>query len=83
MRYTSSRSGHRRLEEMLPFSAVEPPLRFSSIVHDFNNLLTQVLTILEELQARRAGTSGSLRSSTVRYTAHFVPRSLLGNFSTL
>ena len=33
----------------------------SSIVHDFNSLLTPVLTILEELQSRRAGTSRQLR----------------------
>ncbi|CAH2395192.1 hypothetical protein MES5069_1000007 [Mesorhizobium escarrei] len=30
-------------------------------MHDFNSLLTPVLTILEELQARRAGTSRQLR----------------------
>ena len=62
MRYTSSQSGHRRPEESVaPFSAVEPRLRLSSIVHDFNNLLTPVLTILEELQARRVGTSRQVR----------------------
>ena len=62
MRYTSSQSAHRRLEESVaPFSAVEPRLLLSSIVHDFNSLLTPVLTILEELQSRRAGTSRQLR----------------------
>ncbi|CAH2407409.1 Histidine kinase [Mesorhizobium ventifaucium] len=62
MRYTSSHSSDRRLEEpVAPFSAAVPPLCLSSIVHDFNSLLTPVLTILEELQARRAGTSRQLR----------------------
>ena len=41
-------------------SAAEPRLRLSSIVHDFNSLLTPVLTILEELQGRRVGTSRQL-----------------------
>ena len=62
MRYTSSQSGNRRPEESVaPFSAAEPRLRLSSIVHDFNNLLTPVLTILEELQGRRVGTSRQLK----------------------
>ena len=62
MRYTSSQSSDRRLEEpVAPFSAVEPRVCLSSIVHDFNSLLTPVLTILEELQARRVGTFRQLR----------------------
>ena len=42
---------------MPPLIGSDPRLVLSSIVHDFNNLLTPVVTILEELQRRRAGTS--------------------------
>jgi signal transduction histidine kinase len=62
VQYTSSQPGNRRPEESVaPFSSAEPRLRLSSIVHDFNNLLTPVLTVLEELQARRGGTSKQVR----------------------
>jgi signal transduction histidine kinase len=62
VRYTSSQYDSRRPEEpVAPLSAAEPRLYLSSIVHDFHNLLTPVLTILEELQARRVGTSRQRR----------------------
>ena len=62
MPYMSSPSGHRAPEETAaPLSAAEPRLHLSSIVHDFNSLLTPVLTILEELQGHRVGTSRQLK----------------------
>ena len=42
-------------------SATDPRLRLLSIVHDFNNLLTPIVTILEELQGRHVGTSRQLK----------------------
>ena len=56
--YTSSQSSHRGSDESVPPQmGTDPRLLLLSIVHDFNNLLTPVVTILEELQRRRAGTS--------------------------
>jgi signal transduction histidine kinase len=40
--------------------ATDPRLLLASIVHDFNNLLTPVVSILDELQARGAGTHRQL-----------------------
>jgi signal transduction histidine kinase len=39
----------------------DPRLLLSSVLHDFNNLLTPVVTVLEELQGRYVGTSKQLR----------------------
>lgn len=60
MRDTSSQFSHNG-----PDGAVPPHTRIdtrllSSIVHDFNNLLTPVVIVLEDLQRRRAGTSREL-----------------------
>ena len=41
--------------------ATDPRQLLASIVHDFNNLLTPVVSILEELQARGTGTSRQLK----------------------
>jgi signal transduction histidine kinase len=56
--YTSSQSSHGGSDESAPpYMGTDPRLLLSYIVHDFNNLLTPVVTILEELQRSRAGTS--------------------------
>ncbi|NGO55957.1 ATP-binding protein [Allomesorhizobium camelthorni] len=39
----------------------DPRMLLASIVHDFNNLLTPIVTILEELQGRHVGTSRQLK----------------------
>src|SRR5262249_12448998 len=49
----------RPAEAALP--AMDPRQLMASIVHDFNNLLTPVVSILDELQARGAGTPRQLR----------------------
>jgi signal transduction histidine kinase len=41
--------------------ATDPRLLLASIVHDFNNLLTPVVAILDELQGRGAGTPRQLQ----------------------
>ncbi|KUM27223.1 hypothetical protein AU467_02170 [Mesorhizobium loti] len=41
--------------------AADPRLLLASIVHDFNNLLTPVVSVLDELQGRGAGTPRQLR----------------------
>jgi signal transduction histidine kinase len=43
-----------------PYMQIDPRLLLSSIVHDFNNLLTPVVNILEELQLRRDNTRREL-----------------------
>ena len=42
-------------------TAPDPRLILASIVHDFNNLLTPVVSVLDELQGRRAGTPRQLQ----------------------
>jgi signal transduction histidine kinase len=60
--WTSSQSGQRGSDgSMPPYTGTDPRLLLSSILHDFNNLLTPIMTTLEELQGRRAGTSRQLR----------------------
>lgn len=54
-------SSYRGADE--PITAVattDPWLLLASIVHDFNNLLTPIVNILEELQSRSHGTSRQL-----------------------
>jgi signal transduction histidine kinase len=41
--------------------AADPRLLLASIVHDFNNLLTPVVSVLDELQGRRTGTPRQLQ----------------------
>jgi signal transduction histidine kinase len=54
-------SGYRGSEAVPTVTATDPRLLLSSIVHDFNNLLTPIVTILEELQARHVCTSRQLK----------------------
>ncbi|QLL64238.1 sensor/response regulator hybrid (plasmid) [Sinorhizobium mexicanum] len=54
-------SGGRGSEAVPAVTATDSRLLLSSIVHDFNNLLTPIVTILEELQARHVGTSRQLK----------------------
>jgi signal transduction histidine kinase len=54
-------SGDRDSEAIPAVAATDSRLLLSSIVHDFNNLLTPIVTILEELQARHVGTSRQLK----------------------
>lgn len=62
MEYSSSQYGYCRPDESgAPTGAKEPRRLLWSIVHDFDKLLTPVLTILQELQERRAGTSRQIR----------------------
>ena len=39
----------------------DPRLLLATIVHDFNNFLTPIVTILEELQSQNVGTARQLR----------------------
>ncbi|WP_167458778.1 sensor histidine kinase [Mesorhizobium kowhaii] len=43
-----------------PYMQIDPRLLLSSIVHDFNNQLTPIVNILEELQRRRDSTGREL-----------------------
>jgi signal transduction histidine kinase len=54
-------SGDSGSEAIAAVTATDSRLLLSSIVHDFNNLLTPIVTILEELQARHVGTSRQLK----------------------
>lgn len=54
-------AGYRGSEAVPAVTATDSRLLLSSIVHDFNNLLTPIVTILEELQARHVGTSRQLK----------------------
>ena len=54
-------SGDRGSEAVPAGTATDSRLLLSSIVHDFNNLLTPIVTILEELQGRHVGTSRQLK----------------------
>ncbi|AYG62188.1 ATP-binding protein [Rhizobium jaguaris] len=56
-----STSGYCGSEPVPAVTATDSRLLLSSIVHDFNNLLTPIVTILEELQARHVGTSRQLK----------------------
>src|SRR4051794_35480209 len=56
-----STSGRRGSEAVPAGTATDSRLLLSSVVHDFNNLLTPIVTILEELQARHIGTSRQLK----------------------
>jgi signal transduction histidine kinase len=55
-----SQPSHRRSGET-PVVAADPRLLLASIVHDFNNLLTPVVSILDELQGRGTGTPRQLQ----------------------
>ena len=56
------RSSHRGSNDTAAaVSATDPRLLLSSIVHDFNNLLTPIVATLEELQGRHVGTSRQLK----------------------
>lgn len=58
--HTSSQFSHDGPDgPVLPDTRMDTWL-LSSIVHDFNNLLTPVVIVLEDLQRRRAGTSREL-----------------------
>jgi signal transduction histidine kinase len=54
-------SGYRESEAVAAVTATDSRLLLSSILHDFNSLLTPIVTILEELQARHVGTSRQLK----------------------
>ncbi|WP_157865917.1 ATP-binding protein [Mesorhizobium japonicum] len=76
--YTSS--------QFSPDGSVPPsmdPHLWSSIVHDFNNLLTPVMIALEDLQRRRAGTSRELGKIDAAiycaFRAKVLARQLLAN----
>jgi signal transduction histidine kinase len=60
VRQARSQPSHRRSVET-PFMAADPRLLLASIVHDFNNLLTPVVSILDELQGRGMGTPRQLQ----------------------
>jgi signal transduction histidine kinase len=42
-------------------TALDPRVVLSSMVHDFNALLTPIVSVLEEMQSRRAGTARQLK----------------------
>lgn len=58
--HTSSQFSHDGPDGPVPPDARMDTWPLSSIVHDFNNLLTPVVVVLEDLQRRRAGTSREL-----------------------
>jgi len=58
--YTSSQFSHNGPDGSVPPYTRMDTCLLSSIVHDFNNLLTPVVIALEDLQRRRAGTSREL-----------------------
>ncbi|MGX5846662.1 ATP-binding protein [Mesorhizobium sp. PL10] len=54
-------SSYRGADEPITAYATDLRLLLASIVHDFNNLLTPIVNILEELQSRRFGTCRQLK----------------------
>ncbi|WP_352824870.1 ATP-binding protein [Mesorhizobium sp. M0134] len=55
-------SRYRSIDEDTPAVAgTDPRILLASIVHDFNNLLTPIVTIMEELQRLKAGSPRQLR----------------------
>ncbi|QIA20740.1 sensor/response regulator hybrid [Mesorhizobium sp. AA22] len=48
-------------ENTVALSGTDPRVLLASIVHDFNNFLTPIVTIMEEMQAQQLGTPGQLR----------------------
>ncbi|TIP09182.1 hypothetical protein [Mesorhizobium sp.] len=52
------RSAH---ENSTAQSGTDPRVLLASIVHDFNNFLTPIVTIMEEMQTQKMGSPGQLR----------------------
>lgn len=48
-------------ENTVALAGTDPRVLLASIVHDFNNFLTPIVTIMEEMQAQQLGTPGQLR----------------------
>ena len=56
------RSQYRRIDEnTVALSVTDPRVLLASIVHDFNNFLTPIVTIMEEMRTQKVGTPGQLR----------------------
>ena len=82
--YTSSQSSHRGSDESVPPQmGTDPRLLLLSIVHDFNNLLTPVVTILKSCSGAAPAHPERSPRSMVRSIARFVQRLSPGNFSIL
>ncbi|MBB6409228.1 ATP-binding protein [Mesorhizobium sangaii] len=61
LEYNASQSSDRDSRgSEAPYMQIDPRLLLSSIIHDFNNLLTPIVNILEELQLRRDSTRREL-----------------------
>ena len=56
------KSRYRSMDEnTAALPGTDPRVLLASIVHDFNNFLTPIVTIMEEMQAQKVGTPGQLR----------------------